>query len=79
MATIRHLDVTVFQINPISSLFVESVVVGSATVLASNEAPHVIARAAVHFIDIHNCCESVGVQERLVVKEVISAACAVNE
>jgi len=48
-------------------------------VLASNEAPHVIARAAVHVIDIHNCCESVGVQERLVVKEVISAACAVNE
>jgi hypothetical protein len=50
------------------------VVVGRATVEASNEAPHVIALAAVPVIEIINFCPSVGVPDKLVVNEVISAA-----
>ena len=65
--------------NPTSKRFVDTVVVGNATVLASNEDPQVIALAAVPVIAIHNVCPSVGVPERFVVKLVMSSACAVIE
>jgi hypothetical protein len=65
--------------NPTSNRFVETVVVGRATVEASKEAPQVIALAAVPVMAIHNVCPSVGVPERFVVKEVMSPACAVRE
>jgi hypothetical protein len=67
----------VFQIKPTSNLLVETVVVGSATVDASKDAPQVIAMAAVPVIAINNFCPSTGVPERLVVKDVISTVCAV--
>lgn len=70
---------TVFHIKPTSNLFVVTVVVGSATVLASKLAHHVIARAPVPVIAIMRVCHSVGVPERFVVNEVISTACAVSE
>lgn len=78
LAIHRHLLVVVFHIKPTSSLSVDTVVVGSATVLASKLAHHVIALAHVPVIEIINVCHSVGVPERLVVKEVIATACAVN-
>jgi len=71
--------VTEFQIKPTSSLVVVTVVVGNATEPFSNDAPHVIARAAVPVIAIHNFCASVGVPLRFVVIDVISTACAVSE
>jgi len=52
---------------------VVTVVVGRATVDASNEAPHVIATAAVPVIDTHNFWPFTGVPVRLVVKDVIAA------
>ena len=79
MATQRHLLVTVFQTNPTSSRAVVTVVVGRAIVLASKDAPHVIARAAVPVIAIHNVCPSVGVPDKFVVNDVMSAVCAVSE
>jgi hypothetical protein len=48
------------------------------TVEDSNEAPHVIALAAVPTMYIHSFCPSVGVPDRFVVKEVISTVCAVK-
>jgi hypothetical protein len=78
-ATQRHLDVTVFHTNPTSNLAVDTVVDGSETVEASNEDPHVIARAAVPVIAIHSVCPSVGVPLRLVVKLVIAVVSAVIE
>ena len=49
-----HLEVATFHTKPTSNRAVVTVVVGSATVLASNEAPQVIALAAVPVIAIHN-------------------------
>lgn len=65
---------TVFHINPTSNLFVVTVVVGNATVLASKLAHHVIARAAVPVIAMISVCHSVGVPDRFVVNDVISTA-----
>ena len=57
-----------------------TVVVGNATVLASKDAPHVMARAVpLSVIAIHSVCPMVGVPDRLVVKDVIAAARAVIE
>lgn len=54
------------------------VVVGRATPFASNEAPHVIARAVpLSLILMRSFWKLVGVPERLVVNDVISAANAV--
>lgn len=61
-----------FQTKPTSKRLVDTVVVGKATVDASKLEPHVIARAAVPVIAIHNVCPSVGVPDRFVVNEVIS-------
>ena len=44
----------------------------AATVLASNDAPQVIARAAVPVISMMSTCPSVGVPVRFVVKLVMS-------
>ena len=49
----RHFDVTEFQTKPTSSRAVVTVVVGKAIVLASNDAPQVIALAAVPVMAIH--------------------------
>ena len=54
------------------------VVVGSVTVVLTNEEPQVIALAAVPVICISRISPSFGVPDKLVVKEVISAACAVS-
>ncbi len=62
-----------------SSLFVLTVVVGRATVLASKLAHHVIALVPVPVMAIQSVCPPVGVPDRLVVKEVISTVCAVSE
>ena len=54
------------------------VVVGRATPFASNEVPHVMPRAVpLSFILMRSFWKLVGVPERLVVNEVISAANAV--
>jgi len=58
---------------------VPEVVVGNATVEASNEAPQVIALLAVPVIDIQSVCASVGDPIRFVVKLVIFSVCAVRE
>jgi len=63
--------------NPTSSRLVETVVVGNVTVEDSNDAPHVIARAAVPVIAIHRVSPLFGVPLRLVVKLVMSAVCPV--
>jgi hypothetical protein len=73
LATQRHLLDTLFQQNPTSSLSVETVVVGRVTVDDSNEAPQVIARVAVPVIEIQSRWLFVGVPERFVVNEVMSA------
>jgi hypothetical protein len=79
-ATHRHLLVTAFHTNPTSRRVDMTVVVGRATVLASNDAPHVIARAVpLSVIAIQSVCPIVGVPERFVVKDVIAAASAVME
>lgn len=55
-------------------------VVGSATPLASNDAPHAIVRGvALSLIRISKRWKFVGVPERFVVNEVIFAASAVIE
>ena len=64
---------------PTSKRLVDTVVVGKVTVEASNEDPQVIARAPVPVIEIHNVWASVGVPDKFVVNEVISAVCAVSE
>jgi len=69
----------VFQTNPTSNLAVVTVVVGNATVLASNDVPQAIALAAVPVIAIQSVCLSVGVPLRFVVILVISSDCAVSE
>lgn len=69
----RHFEVAAFQTNPTSRRLVDTVVVGRATVEASKDEPHVIALAAVPTIYIQSFCPSVGVPERFVVKEVMSA------
>lgn len=57
-----------------------TVVVGKGALAeASKDAPQVIALAAVPVIAIQSLCPSVGVPERLVVMDVISAAKAVIE
>jgi hypothetical protein len=61
------------HIKTVDSVAVPTVVVGNATVLPTNEAPHVIAIAAVPVICITRISPSTGVPVRLVVKEVISA------
>jgi hypothetical protein len=71
--------VTLFQINATSNLAVVTVVVGKVIVELSKLAPQVIALAAVPVIAIHNVCPSVGVPLKLVVKDVMSTVCAVNE
>lgn len=69
-----------FQMKPTSSRVDITVVVGRATVEAWNDAPQVIARAVpLSVIAIQSVCPSVGVPDRLVVKEVIAAARAVIE
>jgi len=76
----RHLLVMVFQTKPTSRRVETTVVVGSATVLASKLVPHVIARAVpLSVIASHKVWFSVGVPDRLVVKLVIAAANAVIE
>ena len=70
----RHLEVTAFHTNRTSSRWVVVVVVGKATAPASNDEPHVIARAAVPVIAICNLWSVVGVPDRFVVNEVISTA-----
>lgn len=60
------------------SVDVPVVVVGSVTVLLTKEEPQVIARVEVPVICISSISPSFGVPERLVVKEVISAVCAVS-
>ena len=50
-----------------------TVVVGKATGPFSNDAPQVIALAAVPVTAIHSFCPSVGVPERFVVNEVMAA------
>ena len=69
----RHLEVTAFHTNRTSSRWVVTVVVGRGT-RASNDEPHVIARAAVPVIAICNLWSVVGVPDRFVVNEVISTA-----
>ena len=59
-----------FQTNPTSKRFVLTVVVGSATVDASNDAPQVVMDIAlVPVIEIHNFCPFVGVPVKLVVND----------
>lgn len=74
----RHLLVAAFHIKPTSKRCVVTVVVGKATGPASNEAPQVIALAAVPTTYIQSFCPFVGVPLKLVVKLVISAVCAVR-
>ena len=62
---------------PTLNIAVVTVVVGSATVEASKEAPQVIALAAVPVISIISFCPCVGVPDKLVVIEVILVAKAV--
>jgi hypothetical protein len=69
----RHFDVTPFQIKPTDSFAVPLVVVGNATVLASNDDPHVIARLAVPVISMMSFWPSVGVPDRFVVIDVMAA------
>ena len=69
----RNLLLTAFHMNPTSNRCVVVVVVGKAAGPASKDAPHVIALAAVPVTEIINFCASVGVPERLVVNDVISA------
>jgi hypothetical protein len=61
------------------SFVVVTVVVGKATGPFANEAPHVIARAAVPVMSMRNCCPSVGVPDKFVVMLVMSTAKAVIE
>jgi len=77
-ATQRHLLVTLFQINPTMSMALATVVVGSATVLASKLAPHVIARPVpLSVIRTTRVCPSAGLPVRFVVIDVIVCASAV--
>lgn len=68
----RHLLVTPLYKKLAVSLLVETVVVGNATVLASNAPPQVIARAAVPVISINNASPSLGVP--VMVNPVIATA-----
>lgn len=72
VATQRHLLVATFHTNPTSNRLVDTVVVGSATVDASNEAPHVIAIAVVPVTEIHSFWPFVGVPVKFVVNDVIA-------
>jgi hypothetical protein len=72
-----HLEVSVFQKNPTSSLLVEVVLVGKTIVEDSNEAPHVSAIAVVPVIDMRRVAPSAGVPVKLVVNEVIAVLCPV--
>lgn len=64
-----------FHTNPISSLVEITVVVGSATVLASKLAHHVIALAVpLSVMSILRIFPSIGVPVRFVVKEVTACA-----
>lgn len=72
--------VTVFQAKPTINIADITVVVGSATVLASNDAPQVIARAVpLSVIRIISISPSTGVPVRLVVIDVIAWARPVIE
>lgn len=71
-ATHRHFDVSEFQKNPKSSLAVPLVVVGRATVDASNEVPNVNATAPVPVTEILSVSPSAGVPVKLDVSEVIA-------
>ncbi len=70
---------TVLKIKPTSNLFVEFVAVGNTAVEDSKEEPHVIFLVAVPVIAICKFCPSVGVPDKFVVNDVISADCAVRE
>ena len=72
-----HFVVSVFHMNPISRRVVVTVVVGSAIVDASNEAPKVSATAAVPVTDILIISPSTGVPVKEEVKDVIAAVCEV--
>ena len=61
-----------------SRRFVDTVVDGRVTVEDSYPVPHVIARAAVPVIAIHNFWPLVGVPDRFVVNDVMSTVCAVS-
>lgn len=64
-----------FQINKTSSLVDITVVVGSATVEASNDAHHVIARAVQLSVMLHRCIsQSFGVPVSPEVIDVIAVA-----
>jgi hypothetical protein len=70
-ATTRHLLVAVFQKKPTSRRAEATVVVGSATVEASKEEPHVSASAdPLSVIEIRSVSPSTGVPVRFVVNEV---------
>ena len=70
----RHLDVAVFHLKKASSLVEITVVVGNDADPASNDAPHVMARAVPLSVkSIDNESPSTGVPERLVVIDVIAA------
>jgi hypothetical protein len=63
----------VFHRKPTASIAVPLVVVGNAIVLASKDAPHVIATDVVPVISMMNESLSLGVPVRFVVKLVIAA------
>lgn len=64
------------HINRVYSLFVVIVVPGNAFTPSANDAPHVIARAAVPVIQISKKSPVLGVPLRFVLIDVMSAACA---
>lgn len=67
------MDVVVFQINSTSNLALVDVVVGSATVLASNDVPQEIARGvALSVMAMCRCWPGTGVPVRPEVIDVIA-------
>jgi hypothetical protein len=80
-ATHVHLDVSARQINPIvNRAVVAAVVVGSATVLASNWLPQVNALAAVVELQtaMIRVCPSVGVPDGLLKSNAPACAVTIN-